>query len=196
MKTSTTTTRPDGRGDRSLWLATVFRGRDFWTAVVVFVASLVVGLNPTWLPGLNLSETPSLWYLTTPLVGFSVGGAALGRYVEGQIRGTDYEQLVGAVDPTMAAVSQPYSVVSLVALAGAVLSGLTTWLAPVSPEWLRVTLYASTLALAVWAVVGTVGLVFITHHHTTTRAEVASLRRQVEREQRQARRGDSGSPDS
>lgn len=112
-----------------------------------------------------------------------------GRWVADRLRSEDYGELVRIVDPREEAISLPYQVVSLVATAASLLSGVAAGVfdqLSVVPSTL---FHGGVLFLTLWAALGLASLMALTFRHQRHIAELQSLKEQVEHLHRQQRPG-------
>lgn len=174
--------RPDGATPTRLLAQTVFKGRDFWAALVIggFVFFILLGRDDVEGSGL-LAGIATVCGVLFAAIWITE------RWLFDKLFGTPYGEVVGSVDPESHAFLLPYSIIRYVALA-AMATGYAAaaFVDTLGTGWLRSLVYAVPSMLMAWTFLGTVGLMRITGRHMRRMSRLENLRRKAQRDGRNA----------
>lgn len=189
MLTRMTSQRPDRASTSRLIVSTIFKGRDFWGAVVVGVVVFVALRGAGTVDGATL-----LVGLGAVSATLTAGSWLAERWLADQLHGSDYGELVSVVDPDLRAALMPFGVIISVGVLATVSSFVAaSVVGSLGPGIIRALVYAVPSWLSAWTVFGTAGLTLLTRRHLRRRNRLMARRREIERERRLRDQG-NGAP--
>jgi hypothetical protein len=148
--------------------STVFRSRDFYAGIVSFLVVLVVALLSD---SMRSAQQPVL-FAAAALGAAFLGVALTALAIIATFLDDHYRAVLKSAPGGVRDAFMPYAIVAAIA-AIAVCSGLIgASLSPALPSQLNAVFLAVTVGSTVWAVVGTVQLVFLTVFHGVQRARL------------------------